>query len=147
MLSRIDKRDISKGPIFGHAFGTEGTENQSINYRNTLKHMFVVASKIDPKFEHLAKCSSHLIRQTLAQWADTCGLDIGKIMSIGHWRDIIKLKRYVDDNQNQHIRYISIDANYQPKGFDFLCSSLNVFLRRNKTTNVNFKLHCYKYNT
>eukprot|EP00978_Attheya_sp_CCMP212_P034306 scaffold142967_cov27-Attheya_sp.AAC.2 len=118
------------GPIFGHAFGTEGTDKNSVNYRNALKHMFVVASKIDSKFEHLAKCSSHSIRRTFAQWADTCGLDIGKIMSIGRWRDIITLKRYVDDNQNQHIRYISLDANYQPKGFDFFRFTTKCFVAK-----------------
>jgi hypothetical protein len=130
MLSNVHKYDITKGPIFGHAFGTEGTEKQSINYRNALKHMFVVASKIDPKFEHLAECSSHSIRRTFAQWADTCGLDIGKIMSIGRWRDILTLKKYVDDNQNNHILYISIDGTYQPKGFDFFVFTTKCFPAR-----------------
>jgi hypothetical protein len=114
----------TKGPIFGHAFGTG--ENASVNFRHAEKKWFESASKTEGH-SHLADCSSHSVRRTFSQWADTCGVDIYRIMEIGRWSDFNTLKKYIDDNKNQFKKSQAIDPNYNPEGLNFWQFNTKVF--------------------
>jgi hypothetical protein len=124
MLADLGK-DIVKGPIFGHIFGTG--EGASIKCRNAEKHMFKVASNIHPDFAHLAECSSHSVRRTMAQWADTCKYDAFNIMQIGRWLDINTFKKYVEDNKILTKKSEAVDTNYRAKGRDLFVFTTKVF--------------------
>jgi hypothetical protein len=115
--------DCTKGPIFGNTFGNKNSKK----YAAAVKRMFVVASRI-PGHEHLKHCSSHSIRRTFAQWADTCGYDPFSIMELGRWSDVPTLRIYVDANRNAQKRMLMLDSTYQNPGFNVWLFETEVFV-------------------
>jgi hypothetical protein len=111
-----------KGRIFGKTFNSKNSKA----YIGALKHMFVTASTI-PGYEHLEKCSSHSVRRTFAQWADTCGYDPFAIMEIGRWTDVPTLRIYVDANRNAQKKNLLLDPKYENPGFKLWLFETEVF--------------------
>jgi hypothetical protein len=110
--------------MFGVSFGNKNSNK----YTGTLKWRFVVASRIKGH-EHLAKCSSHSICRTLAQWADsTYGYDPFSIMEIGHWSDVpAMLHIYVHANCNAQKKNLLLKSNYENPGFKVWLFEMEVF--------------------
>ena len=114
----------TEGKMFGANFGNK----TSSNFIGALKRMFFVASKTAPGLEHLAKCSSHSVCRTFAQWADTCGYDPFCIMEIGRWTDVPTLRIYVDANRHAQRKMLIMNPQYENPGFKVWLFDTEVFV-------------------
>ena len=85
-----------KGKLFDFA-GTTGSLDNSRSWARCIKKIFTDTAKEHRDHAHLAKCTSHSIRRTMAQHARLSGYRMEEIMEIGRWHDTPCLKRYLDE--------------------------------------------------